>query len=73
MKQYFKNYFRNFDYGLLFVYILLMLFGLVMIYSSSIWVSIMQYDANPNFYYNHLTRQYHFGADFVYGRCYHTL
>lgn len=52
MKQYFKNYFRNFDYGLLFVYILLMLFGLVMIYSSSIWVSIMQYDANPNFYYN---------------------
>ncbi|MER1989865.1 FtsW/RodA/SpoVE family cell cycle protein [Solibacillus isronensis] len=52
MKQYFKNYFRNFDYGLLFVYILLMLFGLVMIYSSSIWVSIIQYDANPNFYYN---------------------
>ena len=52
MKHYFKNYFRNFDYGLLFVYILLMLFGLVMIYSSSIWVSIVKYEADPDHYYN---------------------
>ena len=51
MKQYFKSYFRNFDYGLLFVYIFLMLFGLVMIYSSSIWVAIVYKDAEPNYYY----------------------
>ena len=51
MKQYFKNYFRNFDYGLLFVYIFLMLFGLVMIYSSSIWVAIVYKRAEPNYYY----------------------
>ena len=54
MKHYFKNYLRNFDYGLLFVYILLMLFGLVMIYSASIWVSIVRYAADPDYYY---TRQ----------------
>lgn len=52
MKHYFKNYFRNFDYGLLFVYITLMLFGLVMIYSSSIWVSIARYERAPDYYYN---------------------
>ena len=51
MKQYFKSYFRNFDYGLLFVYIFLMLFGLVMIYSSSIWVAIVYKGAEPNYYY----------------------
>lgn len=51
MKNYFKNYFRNFDYGLLFVYIFLMLFGLVMIYSSSIWVAIVQKEAGPDYYY----------------------
>lgn len=51
MKHYFKNYFRNFDYGLLFVYILLMLFGLVMIYSASIWVSIVHYGEAPDHYY----------------------
>lgn len=52
MKHYFKNYFRNFDYGLLFVYIILVLFGLVMVYSSSIWESIVRYDKDPNHYYN---------------------
>ncbi|WP_274309342.1 FtsW/RodA/SpoVE family cell cycle protein [Solibacillus daqui] len=51
MKQYFKNYFRNFDYGLLFVYISLMLFGLVMIYSASIWVSIVHFEEDPDHYY----------------------
>ncbi|MCH7320800.1 FtsW/RodA/SpoVE family cell cycle protein [Solibacillus sp. MA9] len=51
MKHYFKNYFRNFDYGLLFVYILLMLFGLVMIYSASIWVSIVHFEKDPDHYY----------------------
>lgn len=52
MKHYFKNYFRNFDYGLLFVYISLMLFGLVMIYSASIWVSIVHFEKDPDHYYN---------------------
>ena len=52
MKQYFRNYFRNFDYGLLFVYIILVLFGLVMVYSSSIWESIIRYERDPNHYYN---------------------
>lgn len=50
MKSYFKQYLRNFDYGLFLVYIFLSLFGLVMIYSSSIWVSIVSKDI-PDFYY----------------------
>lgn len=52
MKRYFKNFFRNFDYGLLFVYIFLTLFGLVMIYSASIWISIVKFEADPDYYYD---------------------
>ncbi|ATP39217.1 cell division protein FtsW [Solibacillus sp. R5-41] len=51
MKSYFKQYLRNFDYGLFFVYIFLTLFGLVMIYSASIWVSIVLFDQAPDHYY----------------------
>ena len=43
MKQYLKRYAANFDYPLLFAYIALALFGLVMIYSSSIAWSVNYY------------------------------
>ncbi|MGE7020582.1 FtsW/RodA/SpoVE family cell cycle protein [Solibacillus cecembensis] len=51
MKSYFKQYLRNFDYGLFFVFIFLSLFGLVMIYSSSIWVSIVYLGESPDYYF----------------------
>lgn len=51
MKNYFKQYLRNFDYGLFFVYIFLTLFGLVMIYSASIWISIIE-GKTPDSYYD---------------------
>ncbi|MEG0472343.1 MAG: FtsW/RodA/SpoVE family cell cycle protein [Solibacillus sp.] len=51
MNSYFKQYLRNFDYGLFFVYVFISLFGLVMIYSSSIWVSIVLFDQAPDHYY----------------------
>lgn len=50
MKKYLNYYVRNFDYPLFFTYLFLCLFGLVMIYSSSIMVSIVDKDT-PTFYY----------------------
>lgn len=55
MKQYFKRYMKNFDYPLFFVYIALTLFGLVMIYSSSMAWSVNYYgDAPYRFYIQQL-------------------
>lgn len=51
MKKYYSMYMRNFDYGLLLVYILLCIFGLVMIYSSSMFVAIVSDGAAPDYYY----------------------
>ncbi|MEB2278689.1 FtsW/RodA/SpoVE family cell cycle protein [Lysinibacillus xylanilyticus] len=51
MKQYLKRYAQNFDYPLFFTVLLLSLFGLVMIYSSSMMVAIQKgYD--PDNYYH---------------------
>lgn len=50
MKQYFKHYAKNFDYPLFFTVFLLALFGLVMIYSSSIMVALVDEKA-PDYYY----------------------
>ena len=44
MKTYTKKLFRNFDFPLFFVYLLLCLFGLVMIYSSSMVAAVDRYD-----------------------------
>ncbi|QCR31675.1 FtsW/RodA/SpoVE family cell cycle protein [Lysinibacillus sp. SGAir0095] len=51
MKKYLNYYVRNFDYPLFFTYLFLCLFGLVMIYSSSIMVSIVEEDGTPTYYY----------------------
>ncbi|KGR73771.1 FtsW/RodA/SpoVE family cell cycle protein [Ureibacillus sinduriensis] len=51
MKKYLNYYVRNFDYPLFFTYLFLCLFGLVMIYSSSIMVSIVDADGTPTYYY----------------------
>lgn len=51
MGKYYSRYIRNFDYGLLFVYIFLCVFGLVMIYSSSIFVAIVSEGAGPDYFY----------------------
>ncbi len=51
MKQYLKRYAQNFDYPLFFTVLLLSLFGLVMIYSSSMMVAIRKEYA-PNHYYH---------------------
>ena len=42
MRQYLKRYAQNFDYPLFFTVLLLSLFGLIMIYSSSMMVAIAQ-------------------------------
>ena len=51
MKQYIKRYAKNFDYPLFFVYIALTLFGLVMIYSSSMAWSVNRYGTEPDRFY----------------------
>lgn len=51
MKKYLKRYAQNFDYPLFFTILLLSLFGLVMIYSSSMMVAIMQEDQAPDYFY----------------------
>lgn len=50
MRKYLSYYIRNFDYPLFFVYVFLCLFGLVMIYSSSIMVAIVGGN-EPDYYY----------------------
>ncbi|MFJ7730585.1 FtsW/RodA/SpoVE family cell cycle protein [Lysinibacillus sp. NPDC097231] len=51
MKQYLKRYTQNFDYPLFFTVLLLSLFGLVMIYSSSMMVAIRK-EYGPDYYYH---------------------
>lgn len=51
MRQYLKRYAQNFDYPLFFTVLLLSLFGLVMIYSSSMMVAIRK-EYTPNHYYH---------------------
>lgn len=51
MKRYLAHYIRNFDYLLFFTYLFLCLFGLVMIYSSSMMVAIMIEGEAPDYYY----------------------
>lgn len=50
IKQYLKRYAKNFDYPLFFTVVLLSFFGLVMIYSSSIMVALVDGEA-PDHYY----------------------
>ncbi|RUL55940.1 MULTISPECIES: FtsW/RodA/SpoVE family cell cycle protein [Lysinibacillus] len=51
MRKYLAYYVRNFDYPLFFTYVFLCLFGLVMIYSSSMMVSIVYEDGTPDYFY----------------------
>lgn len=51
MRKYLAYFVRNFDYPLFFTYVFLCLFGLVMIYSSSMMVSIIYEDGTPDYFY----------------------
>lgn len=51
MKQYIKRYIQNMDYPLLITYILLCLFGIVMIYSSSMVWAVERYGFEPDHFY----------------------
>ena len=42
---------RNLDYGLFLAYIVLMLFGLVMIYSASMMIAVAQKEFAPDYFY----------------------
>lgn len=50
MKKYLVTYARNFDYGLFLAYIVLVLFGLVMIYSASMMVAVSK-NLEPDYFY----------------------
>nr|WP_106783989.1 FtsW/RodA/SpoVE family cell cycle protein [Lysinibacillus timonensis] len=52
MRRYINYYVRNFDYPLFFTYVFLCVFGLVMIYSSSMMVAIVYEEAKPDYFYN---------------------
>lgn len=52
MITYLKRYFKNFDYWLFFTYLLLCLFGLVMIYSASMGWAVLNYGWEPDYFYN---------------------
>ncbi|WP_397537394.1 FtsW/RodA/SpoVE family cell cycle protein [Rummeliibacillus pycnus] len=51
MKTYFKKYAKYFDYPLFFTYLLLCLFGLVMIYSSSMFWAVNRLQEPPDYFY----------------------
>lgn len=51
MGKYFKRMIKNFDYPLFTVYLVLCLFGLVMIYSSSMVWGVNRYGYEPDHYY----------------------
>ncbi|MGE7917724.1 FtsW/RodA/SpoVE family cell cycle protein [Viridibacillus sp. NPDC093762] len=51
MKTYLKRYARNFDYPLFFTYLLLCLFGLVMIYSASMVWAVNQLGYSADYFY----------------------
>ena len=51
MKTYFKTYLRNFDYPVFFTYIVLLLFGLVMVYSASMMIAIENDGQPPDAYF----------------------
>ncbi|WP_153720547.1 FtsW/RodA/SpoVE family cell cycle protein [Sporosarcina cascadiensis] len=52
MKTYMNRILRNFDYSLFAVYLLLCLFGLIMIYSSSMVWSVNRYNDEPTRFYS---------------------
>lgn len=52
MIPYLKRFFRNFDYPLFFVYLALSLFGLVMIYSASMGWAVLNYDREPDYFFD---------------------
>lgn len=51
MKTYCKRLLRNFDYPLFFAYLMLTLFGLVMIYSASMMWAVNEYKRAPDYFY----------------------
>ncbi|MFK8793610.1 FtsW/RodA/SpoVE family cell cycle protein [Planococcus plakortidis] len=51
MKSYIKKYGKYIDYPLLFAYLALTVFGLIMIYSSSMAWSVNYYDDSPDRFY----------------------
>ncbi|MDS9470456.1 FtsW/RodA/SpoVE family cell cycle protein [Sporosarcina pasteurii] len=51
MRNYVKQFVRNFDFPLFFTYLILCLFGLVMIYSSSLVWAVGYYDFEPDHFF----------------------
>ena len=51
MQTYFKRFLRNFDFPLFFAYLFLCLFGLVMIYSSSLIYAVGHYNWEPDHFF----------------------
>src|SRR5699024_9092469 len=51
MQKYRKQFIRNFDFPLFFVYLALILFGLVMIYSSSLVWAVGRYGFEPDHFF----------------------
>src|SRR5690606_5313386 len=51
MKSYIKKYGKYIDYPLLFTYLALTIFGLIMIYSSSMAWSVNYYNDSPDRFY----------------------
>ncbi|AOV08383.1 FtsW/RodA/SpoVE family cell cycle protein [Sporosarcina ureilytica] len=51
MRNYVKQFVRNFDFPLFFTYLVLCLFGLVMIYSSSLVWAVGYYDFEPDHFF----------------------
>lgn len=52
MRTYTKQFIRNFDFPLFFTYLVLCLFGLVMIYSSSLVWAVGRYKFEPDYFFN---------------------
>ncbi len=56
MKSYAKRLFRHFDFPLFFTYLLLILFGLVMVYSSSMVWAANRYGKPADYFFNQQLR-----------------
>ena len=52
MKNYIKAYLRNFDYPLFITYAILVIFGLIMVYSASMVVAVQKEGMSADHYFN---------------------
>ena len=73
MKTYFKRFLRNFDYPLFFAFLMLTLFGLVMIYSASMVWAVSQYELGTRPFFKDQILNLKVAYPYFYSSCFFSL